>query len=142
MSGLITKQLCSAVKFIRDQAKEAINHLETEAEKHAGATATSSAQAAAMAVRKMFIGESADTNVEKADEPLEDATDPMAGWDGGVFLRKSHFCLLLKPQIVLRSETSAESVLILAAVHGKLQTYGIMDVANADDPVSGRVMTR
>ena len=94
-----------------------------------------------LAVRKMFMGET-EATVERVEDPLESTHDPMAGWDEGVFLRKSHFCLLLKPQIVLRSETSADSVLILAAVHGKLQTYAIMDTANADDPVSGRVMTR
>ncbi|TCD68203.1 hypothetical protein EIP91_011375 [Steccherinum ochraceum] len=132
--GLEYHMATRAVKFIRDQAKTAIENLEAEAEKQ---PAASGAQAAAMAVRKMFIGESTEATIVQTDvddEPVEAATDPMAGWDEGVFLRKSHFCLLLKPQIVLRSETSAESVLIMAAVQGKLQTYAIMDITNADDP--------
>lgn len=96
-----------------------------------------------MAVKKMFLGEGVATAIERTDDALEESvSEPMAGWSEGVFLRKSHFCLLLKPQIVLRSETSTEAVVILAAVHGKLQTYAIMDIENADDPVSGRVMTR
>lgn len=113
--------------------------MESETEKHQFTSPIP--QAAVLAVRKMFMGET-EATVERVEDPLESTHDPMAGWDEGVFLRKSHFCLLLKPQIVLRSETSADSVLILAAVHGKLQTYAIMDTANADDPVSGRVMTR
>ncbi|KAH8105900.1 golgi-body localization protein domain-containing protein [Cristinia sonorae] len=134
-----------AVKFIRDQAQAAVEILEAAEEKHTSEKHTSvasGAQAAALAVRKMFFDKGSETTVESTDEPLQMATDPMSGWEEGVSLRKSHFCLLLKPQIVLRSETSAENVLILAAVHGKLQTYGIMDIVNADDPVSGKVMTR
>lgn len=83
--------------------------------------------------------------MEASPEPLFhtlDNKDPLKGWSKGVSLRKGHFCLLLKPQIVLRSEANAESVCVLAAVQGKLQTYNIMDDANADDPVSGKVMSR
>ena len=85
--------------------------------------------------------------MEASDEPLlfADATadiDPMRGWSEGVSLQKGHFCLLLKPQLVLRSEASSEAVCVLAAVQGKLQTYNVIDDANADDPVSGKVMSR
>lgn len=116
---------------------------ETEKSPVRHSTTASSAQAAAMAVRKMFIGASdVHTTVEVSQHDDLDNVDPLSGWSDGVALEKGHFCLLLKPQIVLRSEAEAGAVLILAAVQGKLQTYGIMDMANMDDPVSGKVMTR
>lgn len=100
-----------------------------------------------MALRKLLTGESDDkTSIEVCKEPLVDLTteeiNPMNGWSDDVSIRKGHFCLLLKPQIVLRSEASADAVCILAAVQGKLQSYAVMDNANADDPVSGKVMSR
>lgn len=81
------------------------------------------------------------------EEPLcqvSAVVDPLSGWSNGVSLRKSHFGLLLKPQIVLRSEGSGstDSVLVLAAVQAKLQSFAIMDDANAEDPISGKVMSR
>lgn len=136
-----------AVKFIRDQALAAIANLNHDAEldRHKG-PAAASAQAAALAVRKILGGgDGARTSVEVAPEQTgeqADSNDPLKGWSEGVSLSKAHFCLLLKPQIVLRSESSAESVCVLAAVQGKLQSYDILDEANADDPVSGRVMSR
>lgn len=134
-----------AVKFIRDQAATAMATLQSEGDqdKHRGAAA--SAQAAAQAVRKILIGDAFKTSLEVPTEPLgysSDEAEPMKGWAEGVSLQKGHFCLLLKPQLVLKSETNAESVCVLAAVQGKLQTFNIMDNANVDDPVSGKVMSR
>ena len=134
----------SAVKFIRDQALAAVANLQHESEKHKGAAAAS-AQAAAQAVRKILGGGDSTPRVSvelSAETQHPDDKDPMSGWSEGVSLSRAHFCLLLKPQIVLRSEASAESVCVLAAVQGKLQSYHILDDENVDDPVSGRVMSR
>lgn len=112
-------------------------------EKHRGAAA--SAQAAAHAVRKILTGGDggSKTSLDVVTESLTvDDADPMRGWAEGVTLQKGHFCLLLKPQLVLRSEANTEAVCVLAAVQGKLQTYNIMDKANVDDPVSGKIMNR
>ncbi|GBE79683.1 predicted protein [Sparassis crispa] len=132
-----------AVKFIRDQAKAALIDILQEPESPRGAVST--AYAAAVAVRKLLIGEDGqDTAVDVPTRPNTDdpaRLDPLDGWSEGVSLRKSHFCLLLKPQIVLR-ECSTDSVCVLAAVHGKLKSFDIMDDVNADDPVSGKVMSR
>jgi hypothetical protein len=68
--------------------------------------------------------------------------DPLSGWQSGVSVLKSHFVLLLKPQIVLKSETDMHSVCVLAAVQAKSQAFAILDDMNSDDPISGRVMTR
>ncbi len=134
-----------AVKFIRDQANTVVEAYQHEAEK--SDTSAASVHAAAMALRKLLTGDNDDrTSVEVAKAPVVDLTsqeiDPTSGWSEGVSIRKGHFCLLLKPQIVLRSEASPEAVCILAAVQGKLQSYAVMDNANADDPVSGKVMSR
>jgi hypothetical protein len=132
------------VKFIRDQAQQVMENLQSEVEhdSHKGA-----AQVAAQAVRKILtVGDgvlrtSLQVSSDRLDGNAQDH-DPMRGWAEGVSLEKGHFCLLLKPQLVLRSEASKEAVCVLAAVQGKLQTYNIMDQANIDDPVSGKVMSR
>ncbi|KZT74332.1 hypothetical protein DAEQUDRAFT_761200 [Daedalea quercina L-15889] len=137
-----------AVKFIRDQARTALVDMLQEKEQHRGPVA--SAQAAAIAVRNFLVGDHASSHAgEDSQYPLLDTpgpVDPLDGWSDGVSLRKSHFCLLLKPQVVLRSvsdtDSELDSVCILAAVQGKLSSFAILDDANADDPVSGKVMTR
>lgn len=145
---LASDSVSSAVKFIRDQALAAVAALRQEDEhnKYRGAAAAG-AQAAAHAVLKILGGgdQGPRTSVDVSTETMiehADSSDPLKGWSDGVSLRKAHFCLLLKPQIVLRSEASAEAVCVLAAVQGKLQSYHILDDANVDDPISGRVMNR
>ena len=120
-----------------DQLQSDVDH-----EKHVGP-----AQAAALAMRRILTGGDGTprTSLEVSSEPMEenpDYSDPMNGWSEGVALEKGHFCLLLKPQLVLRSEASNEAVCVLAAVQGKLQTFNIMDQENIDDPVSGKIMSR
>ncbi|KAI9001069.1 golgi-body localization protein domain-containing protein [Trametes punicea] len=133
-----------AVKFIRDQAQAALAEFHREAGKHKGPAA--SAQAAAVAVKKLLMGEGGATSsvefVPQTVSKLPASVDPLHGWGEGVSARKGHFCLLLKPQVVLRSNADTESVCILAAVQGKLKTFAIMDDSNAQDPVSGKVMNR
>ncbi|KAH7921808.1 hypothetical protein BV22DRAFT_1114199 [Leucogyrophana mollusca] len=132
-----------AVKFIRDQA-EAIMALEAPSGTEKSKGPVNTAQAAAVALRKIFSGDSKSLSVDVDDNPSGDggAVDPLGGWEEGVSLRRSHFCLLLKPQIVLRSEANSEAVSVLAAVQAKLQSFKIMDDSNLEDPVSGTIMTR
>ncbi|EIW82107.1 hypothetical protein CONPUDRAFT_81652 [Coniophora puteana RWD-64-598 SS2] len=131
-----------AVKFIRDQA-EAIMSLNVPDEQEKGKGASKPAQVAADALRRIFAPDGSSLSVNIDDDFSGAASvDPLAGWDEGVLLQKSHFCLLLKPQIVLRSEAQAEAVSVLAAVQAKVQTFQIMDLSNLEDPVSGRIMSR
>lgn len=96
---------------------------------------------AASAIRKMLKGDgNTKTSIDINQDTNEDP-DPMDGWSEGVSLTKSHYCLLLKPQIVLRGETSTEAC-IVAAAQAKLQSFAIMDLANFNDPASGKVMSR
>jgi RNA pol II promoter Fmp27 protein domain len=130
------------VKFIRDQAGPSlatgVNHSEEKP-----SAAASGAQAAAHALRKILIGDQAPkSSVDIQDGGLfqpAGLVDPLNGWSDGISLQKSHFCLLLKPQIVLRSE---ESVCVVAAVQAKLQSFNILDESNLDDPISGTIMSR
>ena len=110
--------------------------------KHKGA-----AQAAAVAVKKLLIGDGNTSTPSLDSVPhtvsrLPPNVDPLHGWAEGVSARKGHFCLLLKPQIVVRSNEDNDAVCVLAAVQGKLKTFSIMDDANVNDPVSGKVMNR
>jgi hypothetical protein len=74
------------------------------------------------------------------DEHL-DVVDPLNGWSNGISLRKSHCCLLLKPQIVMSGQEPKDAC-IVAAVQAKLQSFVIMDDSHADDPISGKIMSR
>lgn len=133
------------MKFIRDQANSLRpTSLDTEdKEKKTRNPTGAAAQAAAQALRKILIGNEGDATAVHAPE-VEDSNifNPMDGWSEGVSLKKSHFCLLLKPQIVLRSEATKGSVCVLAAVQATMQAFAIVDTANVEDPISGRVMTR
>ncbi len=102
---------------------------------------TNSAQAAANVLRKMLVG---DDEVAFRTSGLEEGKpfDPLDGWSDGVAIRKGHFCLLLKPQIVLKCDASEDAVCVLAALQATLQSFAIQETANADDPISGRIMTR
>lgn len=138
-----------AVKFIRDQAGAIIR---TNSHDLGGdrqpKVRPSGAQAAANALRKILTGEGGpnrpNSAVEVTDAEILDpnTVNPMSGWLDGVSLRKSHFCLLLKPQIVLRSESNVDSVCVLAAVQAKLQSFVVMDNSNVEDPITGKIMTR
>lgn len=68
--------------------------------------------------------------------------NPLEGWTEGVSLKQSHFCVLLKPQIVLHSELSEDSTCVVAAGVTKFKINNIMDNENADDPINGTIMTR
>lgn len=131
-----------AVKFIRDQAETVLSTgPPTDREKLKGPVNT--AQTAATVLKRILNRDRNDVSIEVADDVADDgAVNPLAGWDEGVVLQKRHFCLLLKPQIVLRSEGSTDSVSVLAAVQAKLQSFTIMDKSNLEDPVSGTIMTR
>ncbi|KAL5488078.1 FMP27 [Sanghuangporus weigelae] len=137
-----------AVKYIRDQINSHLRlSTDTDMTKKIKNPTGLAAQAAANALRKILTYHDNDgrpSQAYQASETSDDGEfDPMAGWsDEAVSRNKSHFCLLLKPQVVLRSETTKDSMLVLAALQATLQSHTILDVANIDDPISGRVMTR
>lgn len=132
----------SAVKFIRDQANAALAVQDQKTDnpeklQDSGSTA----HLAASALRKMLKIDDSKSLVEISTEERREGVDPLSGWSNGVSLRKSHCCLLLKPQIVMRGQ-EAKDTCIVAAVQAKLQSFAIMDDSNADDPISGKVMSR
>jgi hypothetical protein len=141
-----TDMECSAVKFIRDQAEVLL--ASTEVEKKPSFGGILNAHHAANAFKRMLNPNPRISVLmanDKRDARQQAATsdmDPLDGWSDGVSLTKSHFCLLLKPQIVMQSDVSDSSVCVLAAVQATARAYAIMDDSNADDPVSGKIMTR
>ena len=134
------------MKFIRDQANAAlaVRKGEERVKDRAGHTA----QMAATALRKTYAILKGDNSAKISVDLTPDRSpqvsrkiDPLDGWAEGVSLQKSDCCLLLKPQIILRGETPADSC-IVAAAQAKLQSFNIMDDFNLDDPVNGKVMSR
>lgn len=79
-------------------------------------------------------------------------TEPEEDWqfnanlgDGNpknILTEHSHYCILLKPQIVLRSELDDESVVILAANDMVLQLIDHMDTTKLPDPVEAYERTK
>ncbi|KAG6911191.1 hypothetical protein DXG01_003058 [Tephrocybe rancida] len=145
--GLEYHMATRAVKFIRDQAKAALDDdSDSEESQEKGWEGSDTAQTAASAFKKIFKGDPGKPSVEITTGRDSVAVSPekfdaLHGWSEGVSLRKSHCCLLLKPQIVLRGEDPGDSI-VVAAVQAKLQVSGIMDDNNAEDPVSGKIMSR
>lgn len=131
-----------AVKFIRDQANSA---LAIEKETNSKDRGPNTAQIAASALRKILKGDNGTkTSVGDIRESTSQApgkVEPLEGWSEGVSLLKSHCCLLLKPQIVMSGDGTADKC-IVAAAQAKLQSFCIMDLLNLDDPISGKVMSR
>lgn len=90
----------------------------------------------------------------RAPRPLstESETEPDQDWQFNVNLgdgnpkntlaEHSHYCILLKPQIVLRSELDDESVVILAANDIVLQLIDHMDSIKLPDPVKAHERTK
>ncbi|TFK23245.1 hypothetical protein FA15DRAFT_705606 [Coprinopsis marcescibilis] len=139
--GLEYHMATRAVKFIRDQANAAgVGDRESESEETTSQSET--INIATSAFRKMLGTEKPSVEIVHETKVANlETPDPLDGWEGGISLRKSHCCLLLKPQIVLRG-SDAKDTCIIAASQAKLQSYAIMDKLNSDDPVSGKVMSR
>lgn len=141
------KLLCSAVKFIRDQANAALsshaNDAEEESTKDRGPS--NAAQMAASALRKVLRGDNSSKLpidiIQETESRAPSKTEPLSGWADGVSLQRSHCCILLKPQIILSGEAS-EDECIVAAAQAKLESFAIMDLANLEDPISGKIMSR
>ncbi|SJX62420.1 uncharacterized protein SRS1_13267 [Sporisorium reilianum f. sp. reilianum] len=55
---------------------------------------------------------------------------------------KSNVCLLLKPQVVLRSEVDDKSTVIVTALRTRLQNYTVQDESCAEDSVNAIVLRR
>jgi RNA pol II promoter Fmp27 protein domain len=143
----LTNICIRAVKFIRDQEllrdQSFFGADSTDVPKGAAGVA----QAAVQALRKSLNRDYEPEGIaDILDDPVEDSPpfdlEPLEGWSHGVSLKRSHFCVLLKPQIVLHSESSVESTCVLTAGLAKLHVNGIMDDSNMDDPICGKIMSR
>lgn len=100
---------------------------------------------AASALRKVLRGDNSSKLpidiIQETESRAPSKTEPLSGWADGVSLQRSHCCILLKPQIILSGEAS-EDECIVAAAQAKLESFAIMDLANLEDPISGKIMSR
>ncbi|KAJ2930173.1 hypothetical protein H1R20_g6917, partial [Candolleomyces eurysporus] len=129
-----------AVKFIRDQANAKVD-ADSGAEKE---KIDSMAELASATWRKILKGDTSKPSLEirreKPDRTIGQG-DPLDGWAEGVALNKSHCCLLLKPQFVLRGPEPKDTCIVTAG-QARLLSYSVMDILNMNDPISGKVMSR
>lgn len=90
-------------------------------------------------------------NQEEGGEPLphnfdeEDyaAIDPSGGLPSAYHVRNSHFLLLMKPQLALRSEADNDSVVLLTVGLATFRGFTVMDPDyEGDDAVNAHVLHR
>jgi hypothetical protein len=133
--------LTSAVRFLREHATISDNRKEepTRATEKAEPTAPSRSKST-KAVKRLF---------SRQQEPRK-TQDVVAGpadidVNLGAFqhteTQRNHFCLLYKPQIVLKSNLDDESVIIIAANDAALQTMDVMDT-KVTDAVNAHILTK
>ncbi|SPO27179.1 uncharacterized protein UTRI_10641_B [Ustilago trichophora] len=82
----------------------------------------------------------------KPEDRSEDAMDaemrPTDGISDDFNVVKSNVCLLLKPQVVLRSDVDDKSTVIVTALRTRLQNYTVQDESCAEDSVNAVVLRR
>jgi hypothetical protein len=87
----------------------------------------------------------------RASTSTSSRIDPSEGWSDGVSIRKSHLCLLLKPQFCLQMEHRngakgekelPPSTVVISTTSASLQSFDVVDNEHADDPVNGHIMVR
>ncbi|KAJ9480159.1 Protein FMP27, mitochondrial [Pseudozyma hubeiensis] len=67
---------------------------------------------------------------------------PTDGISDDFNVAKSNVCLLLKPQVVLRSDIDDNSTVIVTALRARLQNYTVQDESCAEDSVNAIVLRR
>ncbi|KAJ1599133.1 hypothetical protein NDA14_002572 [Ustilago hordei] len=73
---------------------------------------------------------------------LETEMRPEDGISDYFNVAKSNVCLLLKPQVVLRSDVDDKSTVIVTALRTRLQNYTVEDESCAEDSVNAIVLRR
>ncbi|KAI3476897.1 hypothetical protein L1887_61488 [Cichorium endivia] len=81
-------------------------------------------------------------NEGEEDEGLEAGMRPTDGISDDFNVAKSNVCVLLKPQIVLRSDVDDNSTVIVSALRTRLQNYTVQDESCAEDSVNATVLRR
>ncbi|PWZ01312.1 hypothetical protein BCV70DRAFT_158220, partial [Testicularia cyperi] len=84
------------------------------------------------------LGSSSEGSIKTVDSEIR-ATE---GISEEFNVEKSNVCLLLKPQIVLKSEVDDRSTVILSALRTRLQNYTVQDESCAEDSVNAVVLRR
>ncbi|MCO5584896.1 hypothetical protein L7F22_038828 [Adiantum nelumboides] len=73
---------------------------------------------------------------------LMENCDPQEGISDEFEVRRSNVCVVLKPQIVLRSLVNDKSTVIITAARARLRNYSVKDPRVEEDSVNERVLYR
>ncbi|KAG9055730.1 hypothetical protein FS842_001402 [Serendipita sp. 407] len=130
----------SAVRFIREHALATETRKEEPQQPKLEVAQGVVRNKSTNAVKRLFTRQS---DKGKQHQPVAGPADVDVnlGADHRTQVHQSHFVLLFKPQIVLRSNLDDESVIIIAANDAAVQTTDVMD-GNTDDPVDGHMLTK
>ncbi|KAG8995921.1 hypothetical protein FRB90_012874, partial [Tulasnella sp. 427] len=89
---------------------------------------------AATALRRILTSES-----NNEEEPVQLGTEETSS---RITQEKSHFCVLLKPQLALHNEEEEDAVVHIAAMEASLTSHTLIDPDYIDDAVNSYVMRR
>lgn len=130
----------SAVRFIREHALASETRKQEPPRRATSPPVPPSRNKSSNAVKRLFTRQQ---EPRKTQEPIAGPADVDANLGGfqDTETQQKHFCLLFKPQIVLRSDLDDESVIIIAANDTAIQTMNVMD-KKVDDPVNGHLLTK
>lgn len=108
-----------------------------EADRPATQNLQAAAARAATALRRILTSEPNPVDSNDANRPSQDPVEFTR-----TAQRKSHFCVLLKPQIALQTEDGEDAVIYIAAMEASLKSLKLLDLDHIDDPVNGYIMRR
>lgn len=95
------------------------------------------------AVKKLFArGRDAPRQARNPADAAPADVDPNIGMEAPARAQHSHYCMLFKPQIVLKSDLDDASVIILGANDASIQSMDYYERAMEDDPVNAYMFTR
>ncbi|CEH13033.1 Uncharacterized conserved protein [Ceraceosorus bombacis] len=90
----------------------------------------------------VIVDSPTDEDGPSAPSLLDDDVNPGEGISDFFEVRRSNVCVLIKPQIVLKSEVDDKSSLILTAVRLRLQNFSVIDPTCEEDSVNERALYR
>jgi hypothetical protein len=158
--GIVHSLSAKAVRYIRDLNKEnddedgdhpaASKRKNKRAKETDGGSIKSAAEDGPELLRGLLrdtmqyimTDENEDAPPAEKDTFDDEEVDPSFGISDEYEVRRSNVCVLLKPQIVLRSLADDKSTVILTAIRSRIQNYSVKDPRVEEDSVNERVMYR
>lgn len=163
--GFVYHLSASAIKFLRDLAKESEKKHEHKGSRHKTSTSrTGSARKRTVLEETQqtnrlldnLLNSGSDGKFWASNESTDDGrrsfgfgaaldVDPESAADSlpdSFDLQPGHLCMFIKPQIALQSDVDNKSTIILTAFRAQLKVFSVVDLRTPDDPVNAQVLSQ